>query len=104
MKKLKCLDEYRLEYDNKELCFEETSLFGYIYEVDDTLGNILLETGKFEEVKPPKPGEKPSADWLAPTSLPNVHRVITPLEEAPAVITSRSRRRGEPAPAEEVPA
>ncbi len=82
MKKAKCLDEHRLEYDNKELCFEETELYGYIYEVDDTLGTILLGTGKFEEIKPPKPGEKASDDWLAPASLPNVHCVIVPAIEA----------------------
>lgn len=44
---LRCLDEYRTEIEGRPVVFEETHKFGFIYAVDDELGEKLIATGKF---------------------------------------------------------
>lgn len=44
---LKCLDEYRAKVKGLPVTFEETKSFGYVYEVNEKVGEKLLATGKF---------------------------------------------------------
>ena len=59
---LECIDEVRVDHDDgKRYLFEERDRFGYVYEVDEALGEMALATGKVVEL----------TDYEGPTEIPS---------------------------------
>lgn len=59
---LECLEECRVPHEGREFLFEETDRFGYVYEVDNELGQKVLATGKCQQLKDYKgPVETPTS-------------------------------------------
>jgi hypothetical protein len=66
---IECFGEVRVPYKDREYLFEERSLFGYVYKVDEDLGKAAIATGKCSEVKDYKgpvetPSSSPSMAWM----------------------------------------
>lgn len=68
--KLTCLDECRVLHKGLVYSFEETSLSGCVYEVDETLGNKAVATKKcvaiVEDEEHPYSGPTPVAPSIRP--------------------------------------